>query len=170
MSGGTTQRSSPRGLQRLALRLPILIFRAGLGSLFGGRLILLTHVGRTSGQLRETVLEVVRHDRDLGGYIVASGWGEHAQWLQNIQHNPHVMIQPDRRRLLARAVRLPPAAAAAALAAYASRHPAAFRALSRLMIGEPLAPDAAGLARLAARVPLVALIYREAAAAPDRSL
>jgi hypothetical protein len=62
--------------------------------------------------------------------------------------------------MAARATRLPLERAAAALADNARRHPATFRGLTRMMVGETLEPSAAGCARLAARIPLVALIYR----------
>jgi hypothetical protein len=53
----------PRGLVRIAVRLPILLYWLGLGWLLGHRFLLLTHRGRVSGQVRHTVLEVIRHDR-----------------------------------------------------------------------------------------------------------
>lgn len=162
MARGTTAQTSPRGLRRLALRLPIWLYRLGLGGLLGQRFLLLSHRGRTSGKLRQTVLEVVQHDQAMGAYIVASGWGEQAQWLQNILRTPEVTIQVGRQRMPAHAVRLPTDQAATALLASAQQHPAAFRALSKLMVGEPLTPDRAGCTRLAAHVPVVALVYRRA--------
>ncbi|SEK55561.1 hypothetical protein [Nonomuraea pusilla] len=41
----------PSGLRRALWRLPVHLYRAGLGRLLGGRLMLLTHVGRVSGRL-----------------------------------------------------------------------------------------------------------------------
>lgn len=67
-----------RGLLRFLLRLPILLYHLRLSWLLGNR-FLLKHIGRKSGLLRETVLEVVRYDRDNHVYIVASGWGENSQ-------------------------------------------------------------------------------------------
>jgi hypothetical protein len=65
----------PRGLSRLACRLPIWLYRAGLGWVMGYRFRYLTHIGRKSGQPRHTVLEVVRYDKATSTCIVASGWG-----------------------------------------------------------------------------------------------
>ena len=44
---------------RWLVRAPIPLFRAGLGFVFGGRLLLLEHLGRTSGEHRFVVLECV---------------------------------------------------------------------------------------------------------------
>jgi hypothetical protein len=46
---------------RWFVRAPIWLFRARLGFLAGSRLIMLEHIGRTSGQRRYVVLEVVDH-------------------------------------------------------------------------------------------------------------
>jgi deazaflavin-dependent oxidoreductase (nitroreductase family) len=87
-----------RGLLRLALRLPIWLYRARLGWLLGDRFLLLTHIGRKSGLPRQAALEVVRHDRATDTYIIASGWGEKADWYRNIRHTPAVTIASGGRR------------------------------------------------------------------------
>jgi hypothetical protein len=46
---------------RWFVRAPIWLFRARLGFLAGSRLITLEHIGRTSGQRRYVVFEVVDH-------------------------------------------------------------------------------------------------------------
>jgi hypothetical protein len=66
----------PTGLSRLLFRIPIHLYRLGLGWPLGSRLLLLNHVGRVSGQPRRVVLEVVAHDRTDCSYVVASGWDQ----------------------------------------------------------------------------------------------
>lgn len=151
------RRSPPRGIARLAARLPIWLYRLRLGRLLGGRFLLLTHIGRKSGQPRQAVLEVVRHDRASDRYIIASGWGERADWLRNIQQNPNVVVQSGARRLEAVAERLPIDAAADELCDYARRHPRAFRALANVMTGAASLGSPADCRALAERTPLVAL-------------
>ena len=68
-------RSRPTGALRLAFRLPIYLYRLGLGQLLGHRFMLLTHRGRRSGRVYQTALEVVRYDPSLRETVVASGWG-----------------------------------------------------------------------------------------------
>jgi len=112
---------------RWVVRGPLLIYRARLGVVFGSRLLMLEHLGRTSGARRHVVLEVVDHPRP-DTYVVASGFGETAQWFRNVLVEPHVRVSVG-RRVLADAVarRLPPDEARAALASYASRHPRVWR-------------------------------------------
>lgn len=71
----------PHGMVRLGFRLPIWLFRLHLGWLLGGRFLLLTHKGRTSGKLHQTVLEVLQHDQIHDTYAVFSGWGEQSDWV-----------------------------------------------------------------------------------------
>ena len=65
-------RSRPTGALRLAFRLPIYLYRLGLGRLLGHRFMLLTHRGRRSGRVYQTALEVVRYDPSLRETVVAS--------------------------------------------------------------------------------------------------
>lgn len=91
----------PTGWRRLAVRLPILLFRVGLGPLFGKRLLLLHHVGRFSGLDRRVILEVVSHDPADASWTVASGFGPKADWYQNLHaaaEDPHPVRQPPARR------------------------------------------------------------------------
>ena len=124
---------SPRGLARLAWRAPIWFYRLGLGGLFGQRMLLLNHVGRKSGQMRQNVLEVVRHDEKSNSYIVASGFGEQADWYKNITVHPQVTIQIGNKHITALAERLPVEQATDEMLDYNHRHPIALRTLSGIL-------------------------------------
>jgi deazaflavin-dependent oxidoreductase (nitroreductase family) len=124
---------SPRGLARLAWRAPIWFYRVGLGGLLGGRMLLLNHTGRKSGQARQNVLEVVRRDEQADAYIVASGFGEKADWYKNVMAHPEVKIQVGSRHLYARAERLPLEQATAEMLDYNRRHPAALKTLAGIL-------------------------------------
>lgn len=108
---------------RWLVRAPIGLFRAGLGFLFGGRLLMLEHVGRVSGEARYVVLEVLTRQR-ADEVVVASGFGRGAQWFRNLLANPecHISIGA-RRRVAARASVIPPAEAEQILATYQVAHP-----------------------------------------------
>jgi deazaflavin-dependent oxidoreductase (nitroreductase family) len=123
----------PRGLLRLAFRLPIWFYRAHLGWLWGYRFVLLAHTGRKSGLLRQTMLEVIRHDKAIGACIVASGWGTKSDWFLNVTANPNIVIQIRNKRSAAIAERLSPETAAQELLDYAHRHPQAMRELAQFM-------------------------------------
>lgn len=142
---------------RFWLRVPIWLFRARLGFLFGKRFLLLTHVGRKSGAKRYTALEVVHREPAAGVYVIASGWGERAQWFRNVMATPRVEVMVGVRRFAADARRLPVDEAHAILTDYTRRHPKAFRTLSKFMVGEPLEPNADGARALAEVVPLVSV-------------
>ena len=148
----------PHGLLRLILRMPILLYRAHLGWLLGGRFHMLTHIGRKSGNLRQAVLEVVHHDTKTDVYFIAAGWRGKADWFKNIQANPVVQIMAGARTFQATAVVMQLAEASATFFTYASRYPLAFRELSRILMGETFQPNQEDCLRFAQSVPLVKLI------------
>lgn len=113
------------------MRSPIVLFRHGFGWLFGGRLLLLEHVGRASGQTRYVVLEVV--DRDPRSVVVASGFGPRSQWFQNLLVTPQCHVVIGRNRHRAEAVVLDAEEHDRVLADYARRNPRAWAKLSATM-------------------------------------
>lgn len=118
---------------RLVFRLPIWFYRLGLGGLLGHRFLLLTHTGRKTGTVRQTVLEVVRYDKGKHSFIVAAGFGSKSDWYRNIQVNPSVSVQSGTQRWDMTAGLLPPGIAGEVLLDYAGRHPAALRKLAQIM-------------------------------------
>lgn len=117
---------------RWIVRAPIGVYRARLGVVFGRRLVMLEHIGRKSGRRRYVVLEVVSRPT-LNSYVVASGFGENAQWLQNIRADPHVLLHiASHRPVPATARVLSAAETASAIAIYAGAHPRAWAALKRV--------------------------------------
>src|SRR5574341_152765 len=124
---------TPTGLSRLAFRMPLWFYRAGLGRFLGHRILELTHIGRKSGLLRHTILEVVRHDKETGTYFVTAGFGMHSDWYRNILADPHVEVRSGRECIQASAVPLTESEAGDELVKYAHRYPFAFRELVGLM-------------------------------------
>ncbi|UOE45654.1 nitroreductase family deazaflavin-dependent oxidoreductase [Agromyces larvae] len=116
---------------RWAVRAPIPLFKAGFGFLFGGRLLLLVHRGRVSGEPRYAVLETV--DREAPDRIlIASGFGPHAAWYRNLRSEPRCAVSIGfRTRVPARAELLDAAESRAVLDRYAAEHPEAWRMLRR---------------------------------------
>lgn len=99
MAKQVKQLSPPRGLARLFYRLPIWLYRVGLGGVLGERFLLLNHTGRKSGLARQAMLEVVQHDLQTDTYVVAVGFGQKSDWYQNLLAQPEASIQVGRRRL-----------------------------------------------------------------------
>jgi deazaflavin-dependent oxidoreductase (nitroreductase family) len=149
-----------KGLLRFGVRLPLWLYRAHMGWLLGERFLRLTHVGRKSGQPRQTVLEVVDHDRATDAYIVTSGWGEKSDWYQNILKTPQVVIDVGRRHLNVTAEHLSIDEAEQWLLNYAQQHPRTFRELARLMTGEALSGTREDCRRVSEAVPVVSFRSR----------
>ncbi|WP_328539013.1 nitroreductase family deazaflavin-dependent oxidoreductase [Streptomyces sp. NBC_00344] len=123
----------PTGWKRLVARAPVHLYRAGLGSLFGGRMMLLIHTGRTSGLARRVVIEVVTHAAAPQSWTVASGFGPQAQWYRNLRHTPQATIRIGRRYHAVTAHFLAGAEGGEVMARYAPLHPRAAKALCRYM-------------------------------------
>jgi deazaflavin-dependent oxidoreductase (nitroreductase family) len=147
----------PRGVLRWFLRMPIWLYRLGLGGLLGLRFLLLTHRGRRSGLWHDTVVEVVTRDDDGSAWYICSGWGRTSNWFQNIQKFPEVRFQVGNRRFNALAQALPHDDAETVLGRYAHAHPVAFQKLYQVMLGEKAAGLDEGCRKLAAAVPVVRL-------------
>jgi deazaflavin-dependent oxidoreductase (nitroreductase family) len=69
-------------------RAPVYLYRWRLGWLLGKRCLLLTHIGRRTGQRRQTVLEVVEYRKEGPEVIVVNGFGPDSDWVRNIQAGP----------------------------------------------------------------------------------
>lgn len=112
---------------RWLVRMPIWLYRAGFGFLFGKRLMMLEHTGRKSGARRRVVLEVV--DRPAPGeYVIISGFAGKAQWYRNITANPGVRVSTGvRRNMAARAEPMPQAESEATLRHFSEHHPAEWK-------------------------------------------
>jgi deazaflavin-dependent oxidoreductase (nitroreductase family) len=123
----------PSGLNRLLYRMPLVIYRVGLGSWMGERFIYLVHTGRKSGKQREVALEVIEYKEEEDTYYLASGWGERSDWYRNILKTPQVEAQVGRRRFRGRVEKVTLDQAAELFSCYGRRHPRALQTLARVM-------------------------------------
>jgi deazaflavin-dependent oxidoreductase (nitroreductase family) len=149
---------------RFLARIPIFMVRAGFGRLLGNRFLVLTHTGRVTGLQHQVALEVVRYDESKDTYIIASGWGEEADWYRNLLKTPQVGVDAGGRRLRAIAERLSEEQAVDELMNYGQRNPTAIKTLARIM-GYPFDGTEASYQELGTLLPMIALrIIREQAA------
>jgi hypothetical protein len=65
-----------------SFRLPILLYRLGLGPIVGRRFMILTTTGRKSGLPRHHAIEFHSFE---GRKYVFSAWGDKADWYRNLQ-------------------------------------------------------------------------------------
>lgn len=85
----------------MLLRLPILLYRLGLGRVFGFiPILILTTRGRTTGAPRYAVLEYRRHGSKV--YVI-SAWGARPNWYRNLLAHPFVAVRAGGQRYGARA-------------------------------------------------------------------
>jgi deazaflavin-dependent oxidoreductase (nitroreductase family) len=111
---------------RPLMRAPIWIYKARAGAVLGSRVLMLEHVGRKSGARRYVVLDVVDHPTP-DTYLIASGFGEKAQWFRNIQADPRVRVFAGSRAPASATARvLTQPEADRALQTYISRRPRAW--------------------------------------------
>ena len=128
-------KGSPTGLMRWFFRAPIWLYRAHLGFLMGHRFVMIEHVGRKSGELRRTVLEVVAEEDDA--VYLAAAWGSKAQWLQNVRANSEVTVHLGSSRFESNAQVLEKGEALRVLTEYSVAHPKTLAGLTRFMLDDP---------------------------------
>jgi deazaflavin-dependent oxidoreductase (nitroreductase family) len=145
----------PRGFKAKLWRAPIWFYRLGLGWMMGKRFLLLTHIGRKSGQPRQAVIEVVKIDSQNNIYYSVSGFGEKAHWFKNIMRTPDVNIQVGGRKMPARAERLSIEDGEAVLMEYSQEHPTALRELSKIL-NLPYDGSPESISNMAKALPVVA--------------
>lgn len=125
--------SYPSGLSRILFRAPIWLYKYNLGWLMTGRMLQLTHTGRVSGEPRQVVLEVVKHDPSTDIYYIAAAWGKQSDWVKNIQANPKVNVKVGRRNLDMIAEQLSPEESEAVILDYSQKHESTMMNLAKFM-------------------------------------
>jgi len=112
----------PKGLLLWGFRLPVYLYRLGLGWLFGKRFVLINHTGRVTGLPRQAVVEVVEQDEAADTVTVVAGYGPRTQWYRNLQARPETTIQLGRRTYPVRAALVPPEDGEEIIARYMARY------------------------------------------------
>ncbi len=156
----------PTGWRKHLWRAPIYLYHLGLGPVMGKKFLLLNHIGRKSGKVRQAVLEIDRYDPDTDTYIVASGFGKKSDWYRNLKKTPEVTIQVGNKKLRARADLLSPEQSGEEMLRYAQHHRKAALNLISLIGLEVETPDDPEEWRTIGRehIPFVALHVRGPAA------
>ena len=146
--------SPPQGLKAIPWRLPIWLYRLGLGRLLGGKFLLLTHRGRKTGQLRQAVLEIILAEPEKNRFLVVSGFGTGSQWYKNIQIEPKVAIQVGAKKISAIAEQLGKEQAGLAIVDYAERFPGNLKTLARIL-GYEIEHTPAGYRNFGEKIPVI---------------
>ena len=104
------------------LRAPVLLYDWRMGWVLGRRFLRLTHVGRRSGHLHQTVLEIVGENRASHEVIVLAGLGRSAQWYRNLRVHEAIEVAIARQRFAPVHRQLSAEEATTVLATYERRH------------------------------------------------
>lgn len=112
-------------------KLPVFLYRAGLGWMLGRLFMQITHVGRRSGKIRKTILAVLRFDEETREMYAVSAW-KGSDWYHNIQASPALEVEigslryaPIQRTLTAEEI-------TTAFMEYRKRHPIFSRIVCRI--------------------------------------
>jgi deazaflavin-dependent oxidoreductase (nitroreductase family) len=123
------------------------LYALGLGPLVGRIILLLTTIGRKSGMKRVTPLQYEKIGED---YYVGAARGLKADWVHNIQSNPHVEIRVGAKQFQGTAeVVTDPARFADFLEVRLERHPRMMGLMMEKAHGLPRRPSRAQLEELA---------------------
>jgi deazaflavin-dependent oxidoreductase (nitroreductase family) len=116
-------KDDPGPVFRYLFKIPILLFRLGLGGFIGSHFLLLTTTGRKTGKTRHTPLEFT-FDEKTACYLVSAGWGGKTDWYKNALANPLVKVQVGWKKFEAEAVPVPHREVAEQMMEIANRAPA----------------------------------------------
>lgn len=128
---GAPAGSGPPSFLIPMLKLPVVLYRLRLGWLLGRRFMLLTHVGRRTGQVRRTVLAVLRFDPTTNEVWAVSAW-QGSAWYLNIRAKPAREVQICRVRYRPVQRDLSPEEIAAAFVEYRRHRPIFSRMVCRI--------------------------------------
>jgi deazaflavin-dependent oxidoreductase (nitroreductase family) len=131
----------PYGLYRWLANAPRWCYRLGLGWLLGHRVMQLTHRGRTSGLVRQTVLEVLRYDPRTREVLVVSGWEGKTDWYRNIRQTPAMEVRIGRVQYRPVQEFLSPEETTQLILALFRQHPREVRFAGPLLGIDPDAPE-----------------------------
>ena len=90
----------PGGLLLFIYRLPVHLYHWRLGWLLRHRFLMLSHKGRKSGRIYQTVVEVIHYNPSTKESIVVSMLGQNSDWYQNIRMCAAMEIRTGRLRYI----------------------------------------------------------------------
>jgi deazaflavin-dependent oxidoreductase (nitroreductase family) len=127
-------RRQPGRLALFIFRLPLPLYRVGLGWLFLGRTFLvLTHVGRKTGRPHAAAAMVLAEDRTTGEAVICSVWGPRADWIRNLRAGPALRVQIGRESFVPQHRFLSDEEAFAVAVQFRRRHPWRVRLIRRVL-------------------------------------
>ncbi len=71
---------------------PVWLYRMRLGWLLDHRALMVTHIGRKTGKVHQTVVELLRYDPATQESVVVSGLGEQSDWYRNVRERGALLV------------------------------------------------------------------------------
>lgn len=127
----------------MVFRMPLPLYRAGLGWILGTTFVAFTHLGRRTGVPHTTAAMVLRHDRATGEVVVCSVWGPTTDWVRNLRAAPATRVQLGRTSWTPLHRFLDQDEAYEVALAFRERHPWRLRLMARVLDLGDLSSDAA---------------------------
>ena len=93
----TRSNQNPPAFMIPFMKMPLILYRLGLGWMLGKRFMRLTHVGRRSGKVYQSVLAVLRFDENTHEILAVSPWSA-SNWYRNIQATPALEVETGHRQ------------------------------------------------------------------------
>jgi deazaflavin-dependent oxidoreductase (nitroreductase family) len=112
-------------------KLPLVLYRLDLGWMMGKRFMVVTHVGRRSGKVYQSVLAVVGFDPKTSGIKAVSPWSS-SNWFRNIQATPALEVQTAGVRYVPVQRFLSPEEIASSFVEFRREHPIFSRMVARI--------------------------------------
>ncbi len=112
-------------------KMPLFFYRRGLGWIFGKRFMVLTHVGRRSGTVYQSVLAVLAFDPGTREIKAVAPWSS-SNWFRNIQATPALEVQTAGMRYVPRQRFLSPEEIATAFVQFRREQPIFSRIVARI--------------------------------------
>jgi deazaflavin-dependent oxidoreductase (nitroreductase family) len=156
MDAGTSNQPDPSGRSsrpllglrrhpgRLALaifRIPLPLYRVGLGWLLGHTFLLLTHVGRKTGRSHAMAAMVLGYEPATQQAVICSAWGPKADWVRNLRAGPAKRVQIGRESFTPEHRFLTEDDAFAVAVEFRRRHPRRLRFISWVLDWGDLGSD-----------------------------
>jgi deazaflavin-dependent oxidoreductase (nitroreductase family) len=124
-------------------RLPLRLYHYGGGWLLGHTFLVVTHIGRRTGEPHETAAMVLRYDRASGEAVICSAWGPKTDWIRNLRVRPAVEVRLGRESFTPQQRFLTDEAAFAVAVEFGRRHPLRLRCVSWVLGWGDLRSDTA---------------------------
>ncbi len=133
MSNVLGLRRRPGLIALTVFRIPLPLYRHGLGWVFRRAFLLVDHRGRKSGRVYHTALKVLTYDPATRESIVFSAWGDRTDWMRNIKASPAVKVSIAHESFVPVQRFLSEEEAFEVVRAYRRQYPRRFRLLRWLM-------------------------------------